>query len=211
MTKRSFLTKAVLLFTLTGIIIASIPFFMSMYPPQFKLDIEYKKYNSSLIIDVSELEEGKLLTVEWQGAPIGIYKRSKLDIATLIASRFLVYDPFSKKQSLPSWWQKMSTNKLSVKTLSQRGNPDSRSIKDEYFVFNRVSPVYGCMVNYVSRQDAKNNGFSKGWPGGFFDPCQNIRFDLSGRVYLGRSNGKHLLIPPYRYIDNNTIELYPNG
>ena len=74
-----------------------------------------------------------------------------------------------------------------------------------------VSPIYGCAVSFVPRESAQDFGFNKDWLGGFFDPCTTAKFDYSGRVYYGKSNGKHLFVPPYRFVDENTIELHPNG
>jgi ubiquinol-cytochrome c reductase iron-sulfur subunit len=37
------------------------------------------------------------------------------------------------------------------------------------------------------------------WPGGYYCPCHNSRFDLSARVFKGSPAPKNLVIPPHRY------------
>ena len=83
-------------------------------PPQYVIDREYKAHNTSQRIDVSNLIEGRIIIVEWQGMPIGVYKRKKEDIESIRISNNMVYDPYSKKQSLPDWWPTGSIVNVSV-------------------------------------------------------------------------------------------------
>jgi ubiquinol-cytochrome c reductase iron-sulfur subunit len=43
------------------------------------------------------------------------------------------------------------------------------------------------------------------WPGGYFCPCHNSRFDLSARVFKGSPAPKNLVIPPYRYASDAVV------
>ena len=43
------------------------------------------------------------------------------------------------------------------------------------------------------------------WEGGFFCPCHGSKFDLAGRVFKGSPAPTNLVVPPYRYKDENTI------
>jgi ubiquinol-cytochrome c reductase iron-sulfur subunit len=43
------------------------------------------------------------------------------------------------------------------------------------------------------------------WKGGFFCPCHKSKFDLSGRVYKGVPAPTNLRIPPYRFLDEQTL------
>ena len=39
------------------------------------------------------------------------------------------------------------------------------------------------------------------WPGGYYCPCHNSRFDLAARVFKGSPAPTNLTIPPHRYAD----------
>jgi ubiquinol-cytochrome c reductase iron-sulfur subunit len=43
------------------------------------------------------------------------------------------------------------------------------------------------------------------WEGGFFCPCHGSKFDLSGRVFKGSAAPTNLVVPPHKYLDNDTI------
>lgn len=205
--KRKILQYIVIIQLFIGVLFFLTPFFQSMKPPQYKVDEQNRIYNSTLNVDLTSLRKGELMTVEWQGVPIGIYRRTDIDIINLSKLEAYIHDPASNKQlEIPSWWKKMSVDKKS-KFLTT----DIRSRSEDFFVFNRVSPIYGCMVTHISKENAESNGFSKNWLGGFFDPCQKVAYDLSGRIFKGQGHGLHLLIPPYKIRKKWTLELIPNG
>ena len=41
------------------------------------------------------------------------------------------------------------------------------------------------------------------WPGGYYCPCHNSRFDLAGRVFKGSPAPKNLDVPPHRYAERH--------
>ena len=43
------------------------------------------------------------------------------------------------------------------------------------------------------------------WKGGFFCPCHGSKFDLAGRVFKGSPAPTNLIVPPHKYLDENTI------
>jgi ubiquinol-cytochrome c reductase iron-sulfur subunit len=49
------------------------------------------------------------------------------------------------------------------------------------------------------------------WPGGFFCPCHKSKFDLSGRVFKGVPAPTNLVIPPYSFLDKNTLVIGVGG
>jgi ubiquinol-cytochrome c reductase iron-sulfur subunit len=61
----------------------------------------------------------------------------------------------------------------------------------------------GCSPKFHPQMQAEN--WDSQWKGGFFCPCHNSRFDMAGRVYKGSPAPTNLVVPPYRFIDENTI------
>ncbi|HQW38365.1 MAG TPA: ubiquinol-cytochrome c reductase iron-sulfur subunit, partial [Usitatibacteraceae bacterium] len=43
------------------------------------------------------------------------------------------------------------------------------------------------------------------WPGGYYCPCHNSRFDLAARVYKGAPAPTNLEIPPHKYLSDARI------
>ena len=43
------------------------------------------------------------------------------------------------------------------------------------------------------------------WPGGYYCPCHNSRFDLSARVFKGSPAPSNLVIPPHRYASDTVL------
>jgi ubiquinol-cytochrome c reductase iron-sulfur subunit len=43
------------------------------------------------------------------------------------------------------------------------------------------------------------------WPGGYYCPCHNSRFDLSARVFKGSPAPTNLTIPPHRYASDAVV------
>ena len=42
--------------------------------------------------------------------------------------------------------------------------------------------------------------FDSEWKGGFYCPCHNSKFDISGRVFSGSTAGTTLAVPPYMFV-----------
>ena len=47
--------------------------------------------------------------------------------------------------------------------------------------------------------------FDSEWKGGFYCPCHNSRFDMAGRVFQNVPAPDNLRVPPYFFIDDNTL------
>ena len=57
----------------------------------------------------------------------------------------------------------------------------------------------------LARFDVAPADLGPTWPGGFFCPCHGSKFDLAGRVFNSVPAPANLLVPPYRFINDNTI------
>lgn len=136
--------------------------------------------------DISKLVPGQLLTVEWRGKPVWIVKRTEETLARLDAEVDRLSDPDSAEEQQPVYAQ----------------NP-ARSIKPETLVVVGICTHLGCSPSY--RPEIAPPDLGEQWDGGFFCPCHGSKFDMSGRVYAGVPAPLNLEIPPYRYVDDNTI------
>jgi ubiquinol-cytochrome c reductase iron-sulfur subunit len=180
-TRRHFLTVATVVTGGAGVIATAVPFVSS-----FKPSARAQALGAPIEVDVSKLEVGALLKVEWRGHPIYILHRSDEMIASLGKDTSLLRDPMSKDSEQPSY----ATN-------------EHRSIKPAYLVLEGVCTHLGCAP--MPRFEVAPADLGPQWPGGFLCPCHGSKFDLAGRVFAGVPAPTNLGVPPYRYINDNTI------
>ena len=180
-TRRHFLTVATVVTGGAGVIATAVPFVSS-----FKPSARAQALGAPIEVDVSKLEVGALLKVEWRGHPIYILHRSEAMIASLSKDAALLRDPLSKDSEQPSY----ATN-------------EHRSIKPAYLVLEGVCTHLGCAP--MPRFEVAPADLGPQWPGGFLCPCHGSKFDLAGRVFQGVPAPTNLGVPPYRYINDNTI------
>jgi len=74
----------------------------------------------------------------------------------------------------------------------------ARSIKPELFVVEGVCTHLGCSPTLKKEVGAASD-MGADWPGGYYCPCHNSRFDLAARVFKGSPAPANLKIPPHRY------------
>ncbi len=46
--------------------------------------------------------------------------------------------------------------------------------------------------------------------GGYYCPCHHSRYDIAGRVYQGVPAPKNMVIPPYHFVDDTTVQIGVN-
>jgi ubiquinol-cytochrome c reductase iron-sulfur subunit len=131
--------------------------------------------------DISKMEPGEQITLEWRGKPVWILRRTPEMLALLPKNAPLLVDPDSKDADQPSY----------VK------GPE-RSIKPEIFVATGVCTHLGCSPT-LKKEIGAASDMGADWPGGYYCPCHNSRFDLAARVFKGSPAPKNLVIPPHRY------------
>ena len=79
-----------------------------------------------------------------------------------------------------------------------------RSIKPEIFVATGVCTHLGCSPT-LKKEIGAASDMGADWPGGYYCPCHNSRFDLSARVLKGSPAPKNLAIPPHRYATDTVV------
>jgi ubiquinol-cytochrome c reductase iron-sulfur subunit len=133
--------------------------------------------------DVSKLEPGQQITVEWRGKPVFVLRRTPEMVERLAQNVDILVDPESKSSKQPDY----------VKG-------PHRSIKADVFVTEGVCTHLGCSPTLKKEVGAASD-MGADWPGGYYCPCHNSRFDLAARVFKGSPAPTNLTIPPHRFAD----------
>jgi ubiquinol-cytochrome c reductase iron-sulfur subunit len=159
----------------------ALPFVGSMFPSE-----RAKAAGAALEWDISKIEPGQLVTNEYRGAPYWVVRRTPEMIAQLAKNDALLADPTSEGSVQPA----------SAKNAN-------RSIKPDVFVVKGVCTHLGCSP--TMRKEIGPADLGADWPGGFFCPCHQSKFDMAGRVFKGMPAPKNLEVTAYRFADDNTI------
>ena len=161
-----------------GVVMATVPFVASMLPSE-----RAKVAGAPVEADISKLEPGALLTVEWRGKPVWILRRTDEMLQLLEKDHQRLSDPESEVLQQPAYCK----------------NP-TRSIKPEYLVTVGICTHLGCVPTF--RPEVAPADLGSGWLGGFYCPCHGSKFDLAGRVYRGVPAPTNLVIPRHNYLSD---------
>jgi ubiquinol-cytochrome c reductase iron-sulfur subunit len=180
-TRRHFLTVATVVTGGAGAIAAAVPFVAS-----FKPSARAQALGAPVTVDISKLEPGALLRVEWRGRAIYVVNRTDEMLETLQKDAGILEDPLSEESDQPEY-----------------AKNEHRSVRREFLVVEGVCTHLGCAP--LPRFEVGPADLGADWPGGFYCPCHGSKFDLAGRVFAGVPAPTNLPVPPYRYINDNTI------
>lgn len=165
---------------IAGVAVAT-PFMLSMMPSE-----RAKAAGAPVEVDISKLEPGMLLMVEWRGKVVWVLKRTQDMLKNLEKLEVVLADPNSEKDQQPAYAKNRT-----------------RSIKPEILVVEGVCTHLGCSPVY--RKDIAPADLGADWLGGFFCPCHGSKFDLAGRVYKGVPAPTNLVVPPHTYLSENQL------
>jgi len=176
--KRKFLIAATS--AVGGVAVAgvAVPLVMSMMP-----SARAKAAGAPVEVDISKVEPGMLLTVEWRGKPVWVVNRTPEMLALMAKHDDQLTDPKSEQPQQPDYCKNAT-----------------RSIKPEYLVAVGICTHLGCSPTYRKEVGAADLGGD--WPGGFFCPCHGSRFDLAARVFKNVPAPINLVIPPHQYLSD---------
>jgi ubiquinol-cytochrome c reductase iron-sulfur subunit len=136
---------------------------------------------------IGELQPGQLIRLQWRGQTIGILRRTEEMLDNLPELDNALSDPQSEMASQqPAYAANVH-----------------RSIRPEFLVLNMHCTHLGCVPEYIPEVGAQP--FEENWLGGFFCPCHKSKFDLAGRVYAGVPAPSNLVVPPYRFVDDEHV------
>lgn len=157
------------------------PFLASMQPSE-----RAKALGAPVEADISALEPGQQMIVEWQGKPVWIVRRTKEMLATLSKDTALLADPMSKRSEQPDF-----------------ARNETRSLKPEVMVMVGICTHLGCSPTAKFAPNDPSMGAN--WPGGFLCPCHGSKFDLAGRVYANMPAPDNLPVPKYKYLSDTKL------
>ena len=185
--RRRFLAAATSTVGAVGVAGMAVPFVESWNP-----SARARAAGAPVKFDISKMEPGQMVVVEWQGKPVYVMRRTSQQVADLEKLDSDLKDPDSRKSDQPAY-------------AAERG----RSIKPEILVLVGLCTHLGCTPKLrLEAGDADLGGDE--WLGGFFCPCHGSRFDLAGRVYADAPASENLVVPPYSYEDDQVIVIGVN-
>lgn len=177
--RRQFLVSTTTLLGLIGIGAASVPFASSWWP-----SARAKALGAPVEVDLSKMEPGQMVVVEWRGKPVWIVKRTQAMLEKLDTHNSNLRDPDSKVEQQPDY-----------------AKNQYRSINPVYLVLIGICTHLGCSPKYKPTLGE----LGPNWPGGFYCPCHGSTFDLAGRVFKGVPAPINLEVPPHHYIKQDVL------
>ena len=183
--RRRFLTATTAVVGAVGVGFLAVPFIKSWNP-----SARAKLAGAPVTADLTGLQEGQRLVLEWRGQPIWIVKRSKAILEALPGLDGRLRDP-------------QSTNADQQPAYVLKDNPEFRSIKPEISVLVGLCTHLGCSPEMAA--EIRPQPYDPDWQGGYFCPCHKSRFDMSGRVFQGVPAPTNLVVPPHFYENDSTI------
>jgi len=184
--RRRFLTKATTVIGAVGVAAVSVPFVMSWSPSE-----RARNAGAPVTFDLSKLEPGRQVTVEWRSKPVFVLRRTPEILQRLetVAHLQQLRDPNSE---------------VSTQQPEYAANA-VRSIREEYLIVTGICTHLGCVPTF--RSDIAPDDLGPDWIGGYFCPCHASRFDFAGRVLKNVPAPTNLVVPSYRYISDTLIEI----
>jgi len=164
-----------------GIVGAAVPFVKSWNP-----SAKAKAAGAPVTADLSGLEPGQQMVVEWRGKPVWVVRRTPEALADLKKVAGDLRDPASDESVQPDF-----------------AKNEYRSIKPNYLILVGICTHLGCSPTY--RPEVAPADLGQSFRGGFFCPCHGSTYDMAGRVYKGVPAPLNLEVPPYKYIGDNVV------
>ena len=168
-----------------GGVSAAVPFVASLAPSE-----RARAAGAPVEVDVSALQPGEKMTVEWRGKPVWIVRRTEAQLATLKQVESQLADPFSKR------------NPSELTPAYARNVP--RSIKPEIFVCVGICSHLGCSPTEKFTPGPQPS-LPNDWEGGFLCPCHGSTFDMAGRVFKNKPAPDNLEVPPHKYLSDTLV------
>ena len=183
--RRKFLLGATSVIGGAGVVGAAVPFVASWQP-----SAKAKAAGAPVKVNISKLEVGGRMVVEWRGKPVYIVRRTAESLAAIdVIGSDILRDVDSQEASPPVY---------------VNGSARTLAGKEEYLILVGLCTHLGCAPLYRPDVGAADLG-GDSWLGGFFCPCHGSKFDLSGRVFSGVPAPTNLEVPPHSYESDSVV------
>ncbi len=186
--RRRFLTTATTVVGAAGAAALGVQFLGSMSPSARALAA-----GAPVEADISVIESGAQLTVEWRGKPVWIVNRTDEMLSTLGENDGLLKDPNCENDVQPAY---------------ARNEYRSIEAHKNYIVLVGICTHLGCSPAYVPDMSAGiNPALKSGWE----CACHGSAFDIAGRVSSTSPAATNLIVPPYQYLNDTTVLIGDDG
>ncbi|WP_026279051.1 MULTISPECIES: ubiquinol-cytochrome c reductase iron-sulfur subunit [Thioalkalivibrio] len=180
--RRRFLVAATTVVGGAGVAAVATPFLASLQP-----SARAQAAGAPVEFDVSEVEPGQRVSIEWRGQPVWIVRRTDEMLEGLSKVTDRLRDPDSENEAQqPEYAQN-----------------EHRSIKPEVLVVIGICTHLGCSPSF--RPEIGDPDMGSDWQGGWLCGCHGSRFDMAGRVYRNMPAVDNLEIPPHHYITDDLL------
>ena len=179
--RRRFLLATTSAVGAVGVGLAAVPFISTWLP-----SAKAKAVGAPVEVNVGKLDFGQILKVQWRGQTIGILRRDERMIEDLPSLDDRLRDPNSAESIQPGY----AVN-------------EARASNAQFLVVNMHCTHLGCVPQLIPQVGAQP--FDDDWKGGFYCPCHKSKFDMAGRVYNGVPAPTNLTVPPYSFLDDQTL------
>jgi ubiquinol-cytochrome c reductase iron-sulfur subunit len=181
--RRHFLLVATTVTGIAGAAMTAVPFLASWKP-----SARAQALGAPVEQDISKLESGALMKINWRGQAIYIVRRTPEMLTNLQNHDDRLRDPKSEESDQP----KYAANA-------------NRSLKPDVLVLVGVCTHLGCAP--LDRFQPQDPELGAWWPGGFYCPCHGSKFDLAGRVFKDVPAPLNLRVPPYRFLNDGVVQI----
>ncbi|MFM2263500.1 MAG: Ubiquinol-cytochrome c reductase iron-sulfur subunit [Pseudomonadota bacterium] len=167
-----------------GAAAVAVPFVSTFQPSE-----RAKAAGAAVEIDISAVQPGEKVVVEWRGKPVWIMRRTPEQVAALEKIEPQLADPNSDRKAYPT---------------PEYAKNRHRSIKPDVFVGVGICSHLGCSpVDKLS--PGAQPSLPDDWQGGFLCPCHGSTFDLAGRVFKNKPAPDNLEVPPHYYVSDTVL------
>ncbi len=180
--RRDFIVQAAQAFLGVGGAAALWPFVDQMNPNNATPLPEVKE------VDLSSIEPGKTMTVQWRNTPILIRHRTAEEVRMV------------RKVHASELPDRLARNDALPKSASAEDGNRTKEGHENWLVVVGLCTHLGCLLK--SEEAAATRATGEGW----VCPCHAARFDLSGRVVSGPAR-TNLPVPPYTFLSATRMRI----